>query len=175
VKEESSVVVKVKEESTAGKKRKSRGSLDIGENSNKMLINKHILIRAVDTEPNPPARRSLRNKPKQHEGSHSSSVVPLASIGSTPDPSPNDTLMEEWGTSVPSGAFFKSNLKYFVDKVDEGEDEEDDEDNEGEREDDEATEDDEARGNGEDGEDGNEEDEEEGTSDAEYSDKSIVV
>jgi hypothetical protein len=136
--------LKVKEESTAGKKRKSRRSLDIGENSNKLLINKHILIRAVDTEPNPPAHRSLRNTPKQHEGSPSSLVVPLASIGSTPDPSPNDTPMEEWGTGVPSGAFFKSNPKSFIDKVKKGEDEDNDEDDEGEREDDKATEDDEA-------------------------------
>ena len=81
MKEESSVVGKVKEESTAGKKRKSRGSLDIGENSNKMLMNDHILIQVVDTEPNPPAHQSLRNKPKHHEGSPSTWWFPLRPLG----------------------------------------------------------------------------------------------
>lgn len=83
--------------------------------------------------------------------------------------------MEEWGTGDPSGSFFKLNPKTFIDKVDKGEDKEDDEEDEGKREDDKATEDNEAWGNDEDGEDSDEEDEEEGSSNTEYSDKSIVV
>ena len=82
-------------------------------------------------EPKPPARRSLRNRPEALEYPPSGLTVPLPSIGSTPDPSQNDTPMEEWGTSVPSGAFFKSNSKSSINEGDEEEEEEgDDEESE---------------------------------------------
>jgi hypothetical protein len=112
----------------------------------------------VDIESNPPARRSPRNRPNVPEESPSGSTVPLPSIGSTRDPSPNDMPMEEWGTGVPSGAFFGSNPKYSVTEGDEedGEGEDDDEESEGEDDDEEGEgEDDEA---GEDDEEGDEED-----------------
>jgi hypothetical protein len=116
----------------------------------------------VDIESNPPARRSPRNRPNAPEESPSGSTVPLPSIGSTPDPSPNDMPMEEWGTGVPSGAFFKSNPKYSVTEGDE-------EDNEGEDDDEESEgEDDDEEGEGEDDEAG--EDDEEGDEEADTSD-----
>lgn len=42
MKGKSSDVVKVKEEAASGKKRKSRGSLDIGKNLNKLFANKGV-------------------------------------------------------------------------------------------------------------------------------------
>jgi hypothetical protein len=94
----------------------------------------------LNIEPNPPARRSLRNRPHAYEDSPSGSTVPIPSIGSTPNPSPNDTPMEEWGTSVPYGAFFSSNPKSPTQKDGE-EDDKEEEDNEGEEGDEEADED----------------------------------
>ena len=102
----------------------------------------------VDIEPTPAARRSLRNRPDVNAPSPSGSTVPLPSIGSTPDPSSNVAPMEEWGTGVPSGAFFKSNSKSSVNEDDDEEDDEDDEEEDEEDDDDEEGEDDDGEQSG---------------------------
>ena len=116
------------------------------------------LICVVDIEPMPAARFSLRNRPDVNVPSPSGSMVPLPSIGSTPDPLSNVAPMEEWGTGVPSGAFFKLNSKSSVnedddeedieedvegdDKEDIEEDDEEDDEEDGEEDDDEEDEED---------------------------------
>jgi hypothetical protein len=102
----------------------------------------------VDIEPTPAARRSLRNRPDANAPSPSGSTVPLPSIGSTPDPSSNVAPMEEWGTGVPSGAFFKSNSKSSVNEDDDEEDNEDDEEEDEEDDDEEEGEDDDGEQSG---------------------------
>jgi hypothetical protein len=76
---------------------------------------------------------------------------------STPEPSSNNSPTDEWGTGVPTGAFFKSNQKSSIKN-----------DEEGDAEDNEAGVNDEAGG------DDDEQDEQEGSSDADSSDNSIV-
>ena len=102
----------------------------------------------VDIEPTPAARCSLCNRPDANAPSPSGSMVPLPSIGSTPDPSSNVAPMEEWGTGVPSGAFFKSNSKSSVNEDDDEEDDEDDEEEDEEDDDDEEGEDDDGEQSG---------------------------
>jgi len=79
----------------------------------------------IDTEPNTSIRRSSRNRPEAPEDSPSGSTVPLPSMMSTPEPSSNNSPADEWGTGVPSGAFFKSNQKSSVKNEDEGDEEDD--------------------------------------------------
>lgn len=79
----------------------------------------------IDTEPNTSIRRSSRNRPEAPEDSPSGSTVPLPSVMSTPEPSSNNSPADEWGTGVPSGAFFKSNQKSSVKNEDEGDEEDD--------------------------------------------------
>ena len=93
------------------------------------------LICVVDIEPTPAARCSLRNRPNANVPSPSGSTVPLPSIGSTPDPSSNVAPMEEWGTGVPSGAFFKLNSKSSVIKDNNEEDIEEDDEEDDDKED----------------------------------------
>ena len=106
----------------------------------------------VDIEPTPAARRSLRNRPDANAPSPSGSMVPLPSIGSTPDPSSNVAPMEEWGTGVPSGAFFKLNSKSSVNKDDDEEDKEDNEEDKEDNEEEDKEDDKEEEGEDDDGE-----------------------
>src|ERR1700722_14184698 len=84
-------------------------------------------------------------------------MVPLPSIRSTPDPSSNVAPMEEWGTGVPSGAFFKLNSKSSVNEDDNEEDIEEDV----EGDDKEDVEEDDKEDDKEDGEEDNDEEAEE--------------
>src|ERR1700722_3751483 len=84
-------------------------------------------------------------------------MVPLPSIRSTPDPSSNVAPMEEWGTGVPSGAFFKLNSKFSVNEDDDEKDIKEDV----EKDDREDIEEDDEEDDEEDGEEDNEEDVEE--------------
>ena len=132
------------------------------------------LICVVDIEPTPAAQCSLRNRPNANAPSPSGSMVPLPSIGSTPDPSSNVAPMEEWGTGVPSGAFFKLNSKSSVNEDDDEEDieedvegddkedvEEDDEEDDKEDNEEDIEEDDEEDGEGDDDKEDEEDNDEE--------------
>ena len=110
-------------EHAAGMKRKTRGSIDIGEKFNNLLKVKEYINKIFDAEI---VRRSSRNKPQAIEDSPSGSTIPLPSI-STPEPSSNNSPTDEWGTGVPSGALFKSNPKSSVKDEEKG-DEDNDED-----------------------------------------------
>lgn len=92
----------------------------------------------VDIEPNPPARRSSRNKPKVPDYSPSGSTVPLPSMASTPEPSSHDMPTDEWGTGVPYGAFFKTSQNSSIKDDDEDDEEGEDEGNEKEEDSDAA-------------------------------------
>src|ERR1700720_214749 len=116
------------------------------------------LICVVDIEPTPAAQCSLRNRPNANAPSPSGSMVPLPSIGSTPDPSANVAPMEEWGTGVPSSAFFKLNSKSSVNEEDDAVDIEEDVEQNDEEDNEEDGEEDNEEDNDEDDEEDREED-----------------